>query len=105
MTLAARRAAVFLALLAGVSSGANGGTREDVQGALAKLGAPRAAERLAAERWLAAHLAPGDLPSLALAATHSDAESLRRLEIALGGDDRHFELAVLLCAEIGRAHV
>jgi hypothetical protein len=99
MTLAARRAAVFLALLAGVSSGANGGTREDVQGALAKLGAPRAAERLAAERWLAAHLAPGDLPSLALAATHADAESLRRLEIALGGDDRHFELAVLLCAD------
>jgi hypothetical protein len=81
--------ALLLALLAAL----------DTRSALAQLSAPRAEERLAAERWLATHLDPVDFPLLAEAAGKAELEVQRRLERALGGDDRHFALAALLARE------
>ena len=71
----------------------------DTRSALAQLSAPRAEERLAAERWLATHLDPVDFPLLAEAAGKAELEVQRRLERALGGDDRHFALAAQLARE------
>ena len=83
---------------AGLQTGAVG-ARADVSAALARLGDARATERQAAERWLAVHLRPDDLPAVAAAAGGSAPEVQRRLEIALGSDERHFELAALLAAD------
>lgn len=100
MSLSGAFAAVSLlaAGLAGGQSGA-GGARPPVADALARLSDARASERLAAERWLAAHLSPADLPAVAAAAASPEPEVLRRLEIALGSDERHFELCAHLCAD------
>lgn len=87
-----------LVVFAGLQGG-SAGAQPDVAAALARLGDTRAAERQSAERWLAAHLAPHDLPAVAAAATKNEPEILRRLEIALGSDERHFELAALLAAD------
>jgi hypothetical protein len=100
MSLSGALAAVSLlaAGLAGGQSGA-GGARTPVADALSRLSDARASERLAAERWLAAHLSPADLPAVAAAAASTEPEVLRRLEIALGSDERHFELCAHLCAD------
>jgi hypothetical protein len=71
----------------------------DVRGALELLEAPHAADRSSAERWLGEHLAPGDLPELAQHLASSSAEARRRLERALGGDERHLDLVALLLAD------
>ena len=72
---------------------------QDVRGALGQLEAPQAAQRLAAERWLAEHLRPSDLATLGERLPSASLEARRRLEVALGGDERHLELALLLAAD------
>jgi hypothetical protein len=66
---------------------------------LARLGAPRSAERAAAERWLQAHLVFERYPELAAAALAGDAEVRGRLVRVLSGDPRHLALALALGAE------
>lgn len=66
---------------------------------LARLGAARAEERAAAERWLAAHLVRERYPELAEAALGADAEVRGRLERVLAADERHLGLALALAAE------
>jgi hypothetical protein len=66
---------------------------------LARLGAPRAAERTAAERWLEAHLVMERYPELAEAALAGDAEVRGRLVHVLSSDARHLPLALLLSGE------
>lgn len=63
------------------------------------LGAPTAAERDAAQRWLAANLAREHFGQLAASARGADAEATRRLVQALGADGAHLDLVVLLCSE------
>lgn len=75
------------------------GTPEDVSGALARLSSVAAAERLAAERWLAAHLRPEDFALAAEAVRNGGVEERTRLARALGSDERHFELALLFAAD------
>lgn len=75
------------------------GTPEDVPGALARLSSAAAQERLAAERWLAAHLRPEDFALAAETARNGGAEERTRLARALGADERHFELALLFAAD------
>ncbi len=75
---------------------------DDVRTALEQLESPAGAERLAAERWLAAHLGADDLALIAERATAAGPEVLRRLEGALGSGDRHFALAALLAADTER---
>lgn len=79
---------------------------------LARLGAARAAERAAAERWLEAHLVAARYPELAEAALAGDAEVRGRLVHVLSSDARHLPLALALSAEkeaelgaLGRAAV
>jgi hypothetical protein len=85
-------AAAALALLAPLAAG-------DVEGELARLRSPSAAERAAAERWLAAHLEPDDLAAVAETALAGEFEVRARLTNAIGSDERHFDLAVLLACE------
>src|SRR6185503_11636124 len=66
---------------------------------LARLGAPRSAERAAAERWLQAHLVFERYPELAAAALAGDAEVRGRIVRVLGSDARHLALALALGAE------
>jgi hypothetical protein len=66
---------------------------------LAQLGAPRAEERAAAERWLATHLTLERYSELAAAAEAADAEVRARLVRVLASDERHLELALELCVE------
>jgi hypothetical protein len=73
---------------------------EDVRSSLARLDAPSSSERVEAERWLAGHLEPGDLALVAEAAKQGGLEVRTRLTRALGSDERHFELAALLYAEL-----
>jgi len=75
------------------------GTPEDVSGALARLSSSAAQERLAAERWLAAHLRPEDFALAAETVRSGGAEERTRLARALGSDERHFELALLFAAD------
>jgi hypothetical protein len=82
---------------------------EDVALRLAELTSPVAADRARAERWLAAHLAPGDLDAVARAASEAGAEARRRLALAVGAEDRLLALAAGLAvrpdpgpAEVGR---
>ena len=77
---------------------------------LERLGSGSATERQRAERWLATHLELSDYPILAESAREADAETTRRLALALGADGRHLGLVVLLegepegpLQEIGRA--
>jgi hypothetical protein len=90
-----------LALVAGLAQPQSGpvAARAEVAAALQRLADASAAERQAAERWLSVHLLAADLPAVAAAAGGTDPEALRRLEIALGSDERHFELAALLAAD------
>jgi len=81
----------------------------DTAGWLEKLRAPAAEERASAQRWLARHLTGGDLGALREAARSGDAESRRRIALALADDDAHLALAVSLgtdaeplVAEVGR---
>jgi hypothetical protein len=60
------------------------------------LSSASAAERLRAERWLATHVRPADLPALEAAIRGGDAEVRRRLAAAVGSEDRSFALAVEL---------
>ncbi len=64
-----------------------------------RLRSDSALERQAAQRWLATHLVPGDYPLLAARARDADPETARRLALALGSDDRHLDLVVLLLGE------
>src|SRR5262245_15844091 len=66
---------------------------------LARLGAARADERAAAERWLEAHLVIERYPELAGAARAGDAEVRARLARVLSSDPRHLGLALALSAE------
>lgn len=66
---------------------------------LARLGAPRSAERAAAERWLQAHLVFERYPELAAAALAGDAEVRGRLVRILSADARHLALALALGVE------
>lgn len=75
------------------------GAPEDVSGALARLSSSAAQERLAAERWLAAHLRPEDFALAAETVRNGGAEERTRLARALGSDERHFELALLFGAD------
>ncbi|HEX6883423.1 MAG TPA: hypothetical protein VF530_08580 [Planctomycetota bacterium] len=72
---------------------------DEFQDQLARLGAARAEERAAAERWLAAHLERARYPELAEAALGADAEVRGRLERVLAADERHLGLALALAAE------
>lgn len=72
---------------------------DEVDAALRRLDAPRAAERAAAERWLALHLDPEHLVPVAAAAAEAGPEVLRRLGAALGSDERHLELVSLLLSD------
>lgn len=65
----------------------------------AQLASPRAEERTAAERWLAAHLELARYAELAESALAGDAEVRGRLVRALGSDARHLGLALELCTE------
>ncbi|MCE9593095.1 MAG: hypothetical protein K8S98_02780 [Planctomycetes bacterium] len=70
----------------------------DVAGSLSALASSRAEEREGAERWLAAHLAVDDFERLAsflpnAELPNAELEPRARLALALGGDDRHFDLA------------
>lgn len=76
---------------------------------LAKLESNVAAERGAAQRWLAANLEPADFELLHEAAASGGAESQRRLVSVLASSERHFGLAALLgtderegVAQVGR---
>ncbi len=71
----------------------------DLAAALANLTSARAAERSDAERWLAAHLEAADYPALAEYVAHAETEPKLRLEAALSGADRHFELAQLFATD------
>jgi hypothetical protein len=73
--------------------------RDEFGEQLARLAAPRAAERAAAERWLQAHLVLERYPALAEAALAGDAEVRARLARVLSADTRHLGLALALCAE------
>ncbi len=64
-----------------------------------QLGAGGAAEREAAQRWLATHLTTKDYGLFAAEAREADAEARRRLIGALGADGVHLGLVVLLCGE------
>jgi len=66
---------------------------------LDRLASGSAAERNRAQRWLAANLRLDDYPDLAGSARGADPETARRLVHALGSDDRHLALAVLLFDE------
>jgi hypothetical protein len=72
---------------------------QDVRQALQQLEAPQAAQRLSAERWLGEHLGPADLGEIAEHLPASSAESRRRLERALGGDERHLDIVALLLSD------
>ena len=71
----------------------------DLRAALARLEAPEAAERRAAERFLARSLRADDLSELARAIPGLGLEGRARLATALGSDPTHFELAALLVCE------
>ncbi len=66
---------------------------------LEKLRAPAAADRAGTQQWLARHLAASDLDAVRAAARAGDAETRRRLELALADDDAHLGLAVSLAAD------
>lgn len=66
---------------------------------LALLGAPRAAEREAAERWLQVHLAAERYPELVEVAVGADAEVRGRLTRVLSSDERHLGVALAFCGE------
>ena len=68
----------------------------DVPRALAQLSADAVDARAEAERWLAVHLKASDFDLAAETAKSSGLEARTRLTRALGSDERHFELAVLL---------
>ena len=66
---------------------------------LAKLRSPSSVERASAQSWLARHLESGDVDLVRAAAASGDAESRRRLALALADDDAHVALAVSLAAD------
>lgn len=72
---------------------------QDVRQALELLDAPQAADRMRAERWLSEHLLPDDLSEVAEHLGTSSLEARRRLERALGGDERHLDLVALLLGD------
>jgi len=74
----------------------------DAVAELGRLASSRAGERESAQRWLAVHLEPEDQRLVADTARDGDAETRRRLVRALSGDDRHLELIVRLCDDIGQ---
>lgn len=85
---------------------------EDVAEWLARLLDPDAGRRDGAQSWLRRNLEPTDLGLLADSLRAGPAEVGARLARALGGDERHLELAVLLAvdrepavAAVGRAAV
>jgi len=88
----------MLALLF-LAAGASFPAADEFTDQLARLGAARAEERAAAERWLAAHLVRERYPELAEAALGADAEVRGRLERVLAADERHLGLALSLAAE------
>lgn len=71
----------------------------DLTAALAELASASGEVRSAAERWIGAHVERDDYPALARAAESGGSEVRERLARALGGDARHFGLAVLFLAE------
>lgn len=68
----------------------------DTRTALARLESDSGAERGDAERWLSANLEVRDFALVAEAATRASLEARARLVHALGAEQRHFELALLL---------
>tara|TARA_R110002126_G_scaffold64513_13_gene165216 strand:- start:6235 stop:8280 length:2046 start_codon:yes stop_codon:yes gene_type:complete len=72
---------------------------QDVVSELGRLSAESAAERHDAERWLAVHLQPRDLPDVAQVLKDGTPEAQRRIVHLLGSDDRHLELAAQLSME------
>ena len=72
---------------------------QDVVSELGRLSAESGAERHDAERWLAVHLQPRDLPDVAQVLKDGTPEAQRRIVHLLGSDDRHLELAAQLSME------
>lgn len=68
----------------------------DTREALARLESDSGAERADAERWLSANLDARDFALVAEATTRGSLEARARLVHALGSDQRHFDLALLL---------
>ena len=67
--------------------------------ALGALSSDRASDRVEGERWLGAHLEREDYALLAEAVLRSGREARTRIVRALGGDDRHLGLCVLLASD------
>jgi len=78
------------------SSGADIGSLET---ALLALSSENASERSQGERWLGAHLEESDYPLLAEAALSGGRETQTRVVRALGADDRHLGLSLLLATD------
>jgi hypothetical protein len=86
-------------LWASASFGAGTLSRQDVADALSRLSASQALVRHDAERWLAVHLQPNDLPDVAQVLKDGTPEAQRRIVHLLSSDDRHLELAAQLSME------
>ena len=67
--------------------------------ALRALSSANASERSQGERWLGAHLQESDYPLLAEATLEGGREAQTRVVRALGADDRHLGLSVLLATD------
>ncbi len=72
---------------------------EDARTRLEALSSPVAAERVAAEHWLAERLSPQDYPLVAGFLPGADAEAQARLAQAVGASDAHLGLAALLSSD------
>jgi hypothetical protein len=84
---------------AGRTPGSPGSTADELGAALDALSSPEVEARDAAERWLGAHLSAEDFPQLVQVLENGDAEVRMRLARAIGTDERHLSLALLLAAE------
>lgn len=94
------RLALSLLLLCALSGPLSAQTRSaDLASNLASISSRDSSERQAAERWLAAHLLPGDLESLVAALRQADLEVQRRLARSIGQADRDLRLATGLLGE------
>ena len=96
-----RRSRLLLLALLGTAVGALAqAPQDDVPRLLSTLGSGSLEERIEAEEALRRVLAPRHLDLLVTALERRDAEVERRLAAALGRDDRHLALAVLLLEHV-----
>ena len=96
-----RRSRLLLLVLLGMAVGARAqAPQDDVPRLLSALGSGSLEERIEAESVLRRVLVPRHLALLVTALERGDAEVERRLAAALGRDDRHLALAVLLLEHV-----